>query len=301
MPRVLISGGTGLIGSALTAALRADGLTVNHLVRRKEPTSPGEVAWTPTSAIVDIADMEGHDAVVHLGGANLAQGRWTKSRKQILRNSRVDTTRVLVDALARLQKKPSVLICASGVGYYGSRGDEILTEGSGNGSDFLGMTCRAWEAEATRANSNGIRTVIARFGVILAAHGGALPAMVAPFKLGLGARLGSGKQWMSWITLPDVVAILRCAIEVPTWSGAYNVVAPSPIQNAEFTRVLAKVLHRPAFLAAPAIPLRLVLGEMADSLLLASQRAEPAKLQAASYRYRQENLEAALHDMLGKR
>jgi hypothetical protein len=301
MPRVLISGGTGLIGSALTAALRADGLTVNHLVRRKEPTSPGEVAWTPTSAIVDIAAMEGHDAVVHLGGANLAQGRWTKSRKQILRNSRVDTTRVLVDALARLQKKPSVLICASGVGYYGSRGDEILTEGSGNGSDFLGMTCRAWEAEATRANSNGIRTVIARFGVILAAHGGALPAMVAPFKLGLGARLGSGKQWMSWITLPDVVAILCCAIEVPTWSGAYNVVAPSPIQNAEFTRVLAKVLHRPAFLAAPAIPLRLVLGEMADSLLLASQRAEPAKLQAASYRYRQENLEAALHDMLGKR
>jgi uncharacterized protein (TIGR01777 family) len=301
MPRVLISGGTGLIGSALTAALRADGLTVNHLVRRKEPTSPGEVAWTPTSAIVDIAAMEGHDAVVHLGGANLAQGRWTKSRKQILRNSRVDTTRVLVDALARLQKKPSVFICASGVGYYGSRGDEILTEGSGNGSDFLGMTCRAWEAEATRANSNGIRTVIARFGVILAAHGGALPAMVAPFKLGLGARLGSGKQWMSWITLPDVVAILRCAIEVPTWSGAYNVVAPNPVQNAEFTRVLAKVLHRPAFLAAPAIPLRLVLGEMADSLLLASQRAEPAKLQAASYRYHQENLEAALHDMLGKR
>ena len=301
MPRVLISGGTGLIGSALTAALRADGLTVNHLVRRKEPTSPGEVAWTPTSAIVDIAAMEGHDAVVHLGGANLAQGRWTKSRKQILRNSRVDTTRVLVDALARLQKKPSVFICASGVGYYGSRGDEILTEGSGNGSDFLGMTCRAWEAEATRANSNGIRTVIARFGVILAAHGGALPAMVAPFKLGLGARLGSGKQWMSWITLPDVVAILRCAIEVPTWSGAYNVVAPSPVQNAEFTRVLAKILHRPAFLAAPAIPLRLVLGEMADSLLLASQRAEPAKLQAASYRYHQEKLEAALHDMLRKR
>src|SRR3984957_3763077 len=301
MTRVLISGGSGLIGSALTAALRADGVIVNHMVRRKEPTSPGEVAWTPTSAIVDIAAMEGHDAVVHLGGANLAQGRWTKSRKQILRNSRVDTTRVLVDALARLQKKPSVFICASGVGYYGSRGDEILTEGSGNGSDFLGMTCRAWEAEATRANSNGIRTVIARFGVILAAHGGALPAMVTPFKLGLGARLGSGKQWMSWITLPDVVAILRCAIEVPTWSGAYNVVAPSPVQNAEFTRVLAKVLHRPAFLAAPAIPLRLVLGEMADSLLLASQRAEPAKLQAASYRYHQENLQAALHDILGNR
>ena len=198
--------------------------------------------------------MEGYDAVVHLSGANLAQGRWTKSRKQILRNSRVDTTRVLVDALARLQKKPSVFICASGVGYYGSRGDEILTEGSGNGNDFLGMTCRAWEAEATRANSIGIRTVIARFGVILSPHGGALPTMAAPFRLGLGARLGSGKQWMSWITLQDVVAILRCAIDVPSWSGAYNVVAPSPIQNADFTRVLAGVLHRPAFFAAPASP-----------------------------------------------
>jgi uncharacterized protein len=237
---------------------------------------------------------------VHLSGANLAQGRWTKSRKQILRNSRVDTTRVLVDALAHLQKKPSVFICASGVGYYGSRGDEILTEGSGNGNDFLGMTCRAWEAEATRANSIGIRTVIARFGVILSPHGGALPAIVAPFRLGLGARLGSGKQWMSWITLQDVVAILRCAIDVPSWSGAYNVVAPSPIQNADFTRVLARVLQRPAFFAAPAIALRLALGEMSDSLLLASQRAEPAKLQAASYRYHQENLEAALIDILGK-
>jgi uncharacterized protein len=237
---------------------------------------------------------------VHLSGANLAQGRWTKSRKQILRNSRVDTTRVLVDALAHLQKRPSVFICASGVGYYGSRGDEILTESSGNGNDFLGMTCRAWEAEATRANSIGIRTVIARFGVILSPHGGALPAMVAPFRLGLGARLGSGKQWMSWITLQDVVAILRCAIDVPSWSGAYNVVAPSPIQNADFTRVLARVLQRPAFFAAPAIALRLALGEMSDSLLLASQRVEPAKLQAASYRYHQEDLEAALIDILGK-
>ena len=300
MTRVLISGGSGLIGSALTAALRADGVIVNHMVRRKEATSPGDVAWTPTSAIVDIAAMEGYDAVVHLSGANLAQGRWTKSRKQILRNSRVDTTRVLVDALARLQKKPSVFICASGIGYYGSRGDEILTETSGNGSDFLGMVCRAWEAEAARAATNGIRTVITRLGVILSSHGGALPAMVAPFKLGLGGRLGSGKQWMSWITLQDVVAIIRCAIDVPSWSGPYNVVTPSPIQNSEFTRVLAGVLHRPAFFAAPAIPLRIALGEMADSLPLASQRVEPAKLQAAAYRYHQENLEAALFDALVK-
>ena len=298
--RVLISGGTGMVGSALTAALRADGVIVNHLVRKKEPTSPGEVAWTPTSAIVDIAAMEGYDAVVHLSGASVARGRWTKSRKQILRNSRVDTTRVLVDALARLQKKPSVFICASAIGYYGSRGDEILTETSGNGSDFLGMVCRAWEAEAARASSNGIRTVIARFGIILSSQVGALPAMIAPFKLGLGGRLGSGRQWLSWITLQDVIAIIRCAIDVPAWSGPYNLVAPGPIQNADFTRVLASVLHRPAFFAAPAIALRIAFGEMAGSLFLASQRVEPVKLQSAGYRFQQQNLETALAEILGK-
>jgi uncharacterized protein (TIGR01777 family) len=298
--RVLISGGTGTIGAALTASLRADGVVVNHLVRKKEKASPGEVTWTPTSAIVDIAAMEGYDAVVHLSGASVAQGRWTKSRKQILRNSRVDTTRVLVDALARLQQKPSVFICASATGYYGSRGDELLIESSGNGSDFLGMLCRAWEAEATRALSNGIRTVITRFGIILSPEGGALSAMAAPFKLGFGGRLGSGKQWMSWITLEDVVGVIRAAIAEKSWSGPVNIVAPDPVQNAEFSRVLAGVLHRPAFFAAPRFALRIALGEMADELLLASQRVQPTKLQAAGYKFRQENLEAALFEILGK-
>jgi uncharacterized protein (TIGR01777 family) len=298
--RVLISGGTGTIGAALTASLRADGAVVNHLVRKKEKASPGEVTWTPTSAIVDIAAMEGYDAVVHLSGASVAHGRWTKARKQILRNSRVDTTRVLVDALARLQQKPSVFICASATGYYGSRGDELLTESSGNGSDFLGMLCRAWEAEATRALSNGIRTVITRFGIILSPEGGALSAMTAPFKLGFGGRLGSGKQWMSWATLEDVVAVIRAAISEKSWSGPVNIVAPDPVQNAEFSRVLASVLHRPAFFAAPRFALRIALGEMADDLLLASQRVQPTKLQAAGYKFRQENLEAALFEILGK-
>jgi uncharacterized protein len=299
--RVLISGGSGMIGSALTDSLRADGVEVNHLVRRKEKTSPGDVLWNPTTATVDVPAMEGYDAVVHLSGASVAQGRWTSARKLVLRSSRVDTTRVLVDSLARLNQKPSVFVCASATGYYGSRGDEILTESSGNGSDLLGLICRAWEGEAARAMVSGIRTVITRFGIILSSKGGALPAMVAPFNFGVGGRLGSGKQWMSWITLEDVVAIIRTAIAEKSWAGPLNVVAPSPIQNADFTQVLASVLHRPAFFAVPAFALRIALGEMADALLLSSQRVQPAKLQAAGYRFRQENLEAALFDSLANR
>jgi uncharacterized protein len=299
--RVLISGGTGLVGTALTQSLRADGATVHHLVRTQGDTEAGDVKWNPTSAIVDMAAMEGFDAVVHLSGAGIAKGRWTSARKQVLRNSRVDTTRVLVDALARLTRKPSVFVCASAVGYYGSRGDEVLTESSGNGNDFLGLLCRAWEAEATRASLNGIRTVIARFGVVLSPHGGALPTMAAPFRYGLGGRLGSGKQWMSWIALEDVVGMFKTAISETSWAGPFNLVSPSPIRNADFTRVLASVLHRPAFFAAPRIALRIALGEMADALLLASQRAEPAKLLAAGYRFRQEILEAVLFDVLGQK
>lgn len=299
--RVLISGGSGLVGSALTQSLRADGATVNHLVRVKGPTEPGDVKWNPTSAIVDIAAMEGYDAVVHLSGASIGKGRWTKSRKQILRNSRIDTTRVLVDALARLARKPSVFVCASATGYYGSRGDEILTESSGNGSDFLGLMCRSWEAEATRASLNGIRTVIARFGVVLSPHGGALPAMAAPFRFGLGGRLGSGKQWMSWVALEDAVNVIKTAIAQTSWAGPFNLVSPSPVRNADFTRVLAGVLHRPAIFAAPRIALRLALGEMADALLLGSQRVEPAKLQTVGYRFRQEILEKVLFEILGEK
>jgi uncharacterized protein len=298
--RVLISGGTGMIGSALTDSLRADGAVVNHLVRRKEKTSPGDVSWNPTTATVDVPAMEGYDAVVHLSGASVAHGRWTTSRKSVLRSSRVDTTRVLVDSLARLKQKPSVFICASATGYYGSRGDEILTETSGNGSDLLGLICRAWEGEASRAVTSGIRTVITRFGIILSSKGGALPAMAAPFKLGLGGRLGSGKQWMSWIDLEDVLSVIRAAIAEKSWSGPFNLVAPSPIQNEEFTRVLASVFHRPALLAVPAFALRIALGEMADALLLSSQRVQPAKLEAAGYRFHQENLESALFEALRK-
>src|SRR5271154_99490 len=296
--RVLISGGTGMVGSALTASLRADGALVNHLIRNKGKASQGDVQWDPPTATVDVAAMEGYDAVVHLSGASIGHGRWTDARKQVLRSSRIDTTRILVDSLARLGQKPSVFVCASATGYYGDRGDEILTEASDNGNDFVGLMSRSWEAEASRAATNGIRTVIARFGIILSPNRGALSAMVTPFKLGLGGRMGSGKQWMSWIAMEDVIAVLRAAIVDKSWTGPVNLVAPNPVRNADFVRVLASALHRPAIFPVPAIALRLMLGEMADALLLSSQRVVPQKLQAAGYRFRQRDLEAALRGIL---
>jgi uncharacterized protein (TIGR01777 family) len=298
--KVVISGGSGLVGTALTGALRAEGHSVCHLVRPGGKATPGDVQWNPLSALVDVPAMEGFDAAVNLNGASIADGRWTSKRKTILRASRVDSTRVLVDALSHLRQPPRVFVCASATGYYGNRGDEVLTETSGHGNDFLAIVCRAWEGEAARAVSSGIRTVITRFGIILSAEGGALPAMLTPFKFGAGGRLGSGKQWMSWIALEDVVRVLRAAIDDARWNGPVNVVSPQPVRNSEFTRVLASVLHRPAILPAPALALRLALGEMADALLLSSQRVQPVCLLQYAYAFRYENLEAALHAVLAK-
>jgi uncharacterized protein len=298
--KVLISGGSGLVGGALTGALRADGHTVCHLVRPGGKAAPGDVQWNPLSALVEVPAMEGFDAVVNLNGASIADGRWTSKRKMILRGSRVDSTRVLVDALSHLRQPPRVFVCASATGYYGNRGDEVLKETSGYGNDFLAILCRAWEGEAARAASSGIRTVIARFGIILCAEGGALPRMLTPFKFGAGGRLGSGKQWMSWIALEDVVRALRAAIDDARWNGPVNLVSPEPVRNSDFTRVLASVLHRPAIFPAPALGLRLALGEMADALLLSSQRVLPECLQRYGFAFRYENLEAALHAVLAK-
>lgn len=296
--KVLISGGSGLVGSALTQSLRADGHSVFHFIRPGGTPVAGDVRWDPSRATVDVAALEGFDAIVHLSGASISDGRWTEKRRKELRSSRVDSTRVLVDSLERLKQPPRVLVCASAIGYYGNRGDEFLTESSGYGNDFLAILCRAWEGEAARAAVQGIRTVMARFGVILATQGGALPRMLTPFKLGIGGRLGSGKQWMSWIALDDVVQILRTAITDEKMRGPVNVVAPQPVQNAEFTRVLASVLHRPAIFPAPAFALRIVLGQMADGLLLASQRVQPEKLLAGGYKFRHETLQPALQAIL---
>ena len=292
--KILISGSSGLIGSAAATALKSDGHNVVHLVRPGKPPNPGDVQWDPMRATVDVAALEGVEVVIHLSGAGIADGRWTEERKQLLRSSRIDTTRVLVDSLSRLKQKPRVLIVASAIGYYGNRGDEILTESSTTGTDFLALVCRDWEAEASRAAARGIRTVMLRTGVVLSGKGGALPKMLTPFKLGVGGRLGSGQQWMSWIAIEDVVGIIRNAIANEQVRGPVNVVAPNPVRNEEFTRLLAAMLHRPAIFPAPAFMLRLAMGEMADALLLSSDRVKPERILAAGYKFRFEILEPAL-------
>lgn len=298
--KILISGASGLIGTALVSALRVQGHNVARLVRTRSAASAGDIAWDPMAATIDVAAMEGLDAAVHLSGASIAQGRWTPARKAVIRSSRIDTTRVLVDALASLRQKPRVFVSASAIGCYGDRGDEILTESSTIGTDFLALAVRDWEAEASRAEISGIRTVMLRFGVILSGGAGALPQMLMPFKFGLGGRLGSGKQWMSWIALEDAVGIVCSAMANENLAGPLNAVAPNPLTNAEFTRVAAVVLHRPAIFAAPAFALRIGLGEMADALLLASQRVVPERLLAAGYAFRFPEFESALRSVLAR-
>src|SRR6266581_1123803 len=311
--KVLVTGSTGLVGTALVNALAHDGHTACRLLRQQSVISRGEkegfdVAWNPATGELGGAGV-GADAVVNLAGASIAGGRWTQERKGLLRTSRIDTTRALVNALAKMNARPRVLVSASAIGIYGDRGDEVLTEESNPGKDFLAGVTREWEAEALKAEALGIRVVLVRFGIILARHGGALAKMLLPFKLGVGGRLGSGKQWMSWVTLDDVVGILRLAMEnapgkgapnVASVRGAINVVAPQPVRNAEFTKVLAKALHRPALFPAPAFALRLALGEMADALLLSSQRVAPRRLQQLGYSFLHAELSKALNAVLEK-
>jgi len=296
--RILISGASGLMGTRLANALSEAGHTVGRVVRPGGKPASCDVAWDPTSAKVDTAAMEGTDAFVHLSGASIGDGRWTPARKAMLRSSRVDSTRVLVDALAKLTRKPKVFVCASATGYYGDRGDEILAESSEPGTDFLALLARDWEAEATRAEHGGIRTVRLRYGVVLSGTGGALPRMTTSFKLGIGGRFGSGRQWMSWIALDDAIEVTRLAITNDTLAGPINVVAPEPVRNADFVRALAKALHRPAIFPAPAFALRLILGEMADPLLLSSQRVRPERLLSMNYAFRQTDLGTVLRSNL---
>lgn len=297
--RVLVTGASGLVGTALAADLRAAGATVSRFVRPGAPAAAGDVAWNPETGEMNLAAAEGADAVVNLAGASIGGGRWTAKRKALLRSSRVDLTERLVAGLGRLKKPPMILVSASAIGYYGDRGEESLTEASPGSQDFLAAITRDWEAAATRAGQFGMRTVIARFGIVLAKNGGALPQMLTPFKMCVGGRIGSGKQWMSWVALDDVVGAIRFAIEDASMRGPVNVVAPNPARNADFTRVLARVLRRPAIFPAPAFALRLMLGEMADALLLSSQRVVPQKLSERGFRFQYAELEAALRRALG--
>jgi uncharacterized protein len=300
--KILVTGSTGLVGNALVGALTKDGHTVCRLMRPESAVAGGtkdgfNVAWNPGTGELGGAAV-GADAVVNLAGESIAGGRWSAERKELLRSSRIDTTRTLVSALAKMNARPRVLVSASAIGIYGNRGDELLTEESSAGAGFLAGLAREWEEEALKAEALGIRLVLARFGIILASEGGALAKMVTPFKLGVGGRLGSGQQWMSWVTLEDVIGILRVAIEKAEVRGAVNVVAPKPVQNAEFTKVLASALHRPAIFPAPAFALRLAMGEMADALLLSSQRVVPSRLERSGYRFVHADLGSAVAAVL---
>jgi uncharacterized protein len=300
--KILVTGSSGLVGTALVSALARGGHTVCRLVRPQSAGGEGTkegfvVAWNPATGELGGAGV-GADAVVNLAGASIADGRWTAERKKLLRTSRIDTTRALVGALAKMNARPSVLVSASAIGYYGNRGDETLTEESKPGGDFLAGLAQEWEAEALKAEALGIRVVLARFGIILAREGGALPKMTLPFRIGVGGKLGSGQQWMSWVTLEDVVGILRFAIENARVRGAINIVSPQPLQNAEFTKVLAKTMHRPAIFPAPAFALRLALGEMADALLLSSQRVLPRAIERVGYSFLYSDLPTALKSLV---
>jgi len=288
-----------MIGSALATSLAASGHRVVRLVRGGARGAAPEVSWDPAAGVVDAASLEGLDAVIHLAGENIGAKRWTAARKAAIRDSRSRGTRLLCETLARLDRPPKVLLCASAVGYYGDRGDETLDESAPRGVGFLAEVCGAWEAATEPAARRGIRVALLRFGVVLSASGGALPRMLVPFRLGLGGRVGSGRQWMSWVTLDDAVAAIRFALLESALERAVNVVAPEPVTNRTFTRILGRVLGRPALLPAPGFALRLALGEMAGELLLASQRVRPARLLEAGFEFRHADLEGALRHELG--
>jgi hypothetical protein len=297
---VAVTGSSGLIGSALVSSLAAAGHRVFRLVRGVVPGADC-IRWDPTGAGVrDMALLEGMDAAVHLAGESIAGGRWTERRKAEIRRSRVDGTARLVEALAKLARRPKVLAVASAIGYYGDRGGETLTEESPGGGDFLAQVCREWEAAAAPGAQAGMRVVNLRFGIVLSLAGGALPKMLLPFKFGAGGKVGTGAQYWSWIALDDVVGAIEHALAAEALVGPVNVVAPAAVTNAEFTRVLGRVLRRPTIAPLPALAARLLLGEMADALLLASARVVPRRLQETGYPFRLPELEGALRHLLGR-
>ena len=298
---VAISGANGLIGSALSKSLRADGHRVLRF-SRGGVTGVDTIGWDPVTGRIDAPALEGVDAVVHLAGEGIGQHRWTDEQKQKIRESRVRGTATIAGAIASRARKPRVFVSGSAIGYYGNRGDDVLTEESAPGDDYLAQACVAWEAETAIAAEAGVRTVLARTGIVLDAHGGALASMLLPFKLGLGGRQGPGTQWMSWIALVDEVGAIRHAIEHDTVRGPVNAVSPNPVTNADFAHTLGKALHRPTVLPTPLLPLKLRFGgELVDSLLLFGQRVTPGQLEATGYQFACSSLDAALSVVLQAR
>ncbi len=302
---VLVSGATGLLGSALSAELRGMGHNVTALSRSR-PSSEGVIRWDPSRGQLDLARLEGMDAVVHLAGESIAEGRWTAEKKRRILESRQQGTRLLAESVASLPTPPRVMVSASAVGYYGDRGNELLREESAPGPEgdegaaFLVRVCRQWEAAADPAREAGIRVVHPRIGVVLSTGGGALGKTLPIFKVGAGGKIGSGRQWWSWVALDDVVGAMIHALTNEGVEGPVNVGAPNPLANAEYTKTLGQVLNRPTLFPLPAPAARLALGEVADALLLASQRMEPAKLKETGYEFRHPELEGALRHLLGR-
>ena len=299
--KIIITGGTGLIGTQLSEALTRDGHQLTSLVRSSKSSSTSAMTFLrwdiERGEIDDAAKLEGHDAVIHLAGENVAGGRWTAERKRRIRDSRVNGTRLLVDTLARLNAPPTVFLSASATGFYGAdRGKETLTEASAPGEDFLARVCREWEAEGLRAEDFGARVVLLRTGIVLSPKGGALAKMLPVFKLGLGGKLGSGQQVMSWIALADELAAIRFALGNEAVRGPINLTAPHPVTNLEFTQTLGRVLSRPTIFAVPQFALQLAFGELADTVL-GSLRVLPSNLEAAGFRFEFSNLENALRHL----
>ncbi len=295
--KILISGSTGLVGTALTPYLASKGHLLHTLIRTT-PLHPSQARWNPPQTGPSAEALEGVEAVIHLAGENIASGRWTQSRKHALRASRILGTRLLVEAILKAPKLPRVFLGASAIGYYGERGDETLQEDSPPGKGFLPELCQAWESEVAPLVHRGVRVVNLRFGIVLSTKGGALARMLLPFRMGLGGAIGSGKQYMSWIAVDDVLGIIAFLLETPSVRGPVNAVSPQPVTNREYTQVLGKVLRRPTLLPVPAMVARLALGEMAEALLLASTRAVPGVLLRSGYHFQWADLETALHHLL---
>lgn len=300
---VAISGSSGLVGRALATALRSDGHDVDSFVRLCVERIRGDSAgihWTPATGEVDDRKMADVELLVHLAGESIAEGRWTEAKKARILSSREVATRLLCETLAKMKNGPRTLICASAIGFYGDRGNDVLDEVAGPGEGFLPQVCQNWESATRAAADAGIRVVNLRIGMVLSGEGGALTKMLLPFKLGLGGRIGNGRQYWSWITLTDLVRVIQFAIDTPVLAGPVNTVAPVAATNLEFTKALGQVLRRPTVFPMPGLVARIVLGQMADDLLLASARAVPRKLEQAGFTFSLSNLDDALRHVLGK-
>ena len=295
--KIAIAGASGLVGSVLVPVLEKDGNAVVRLVR--STPKAGEIEWHPNQDSIEPAKLEGFDVIVNLAGENIAAGRWTDDQKRKIRESRVNGTHLMSEAIAKLSRPPSAFICASATGIYGDRDDEILDEQSESGGGFLAGVCREWEMATEPASKAGVRVVNLRFGPIMSREGGMLAKLLTPFKMGLGGKVGSGRQYISWVSIDDAVNAMKLAIDDQSIHGPLNIVSPHPVTNEEFTKALGHVLNRPTALAIPAFAARLTFGEMADEMLLTSQRVMPKRLVAAGYQFQYPELEGALRRYVG--